>query len=516
MTKEKNNMMLFGSALKENNKHFEKINSREPERTLASIKSRVTDCEGMDDYEVARLGLIYNRLAPDDTSYPISAKMVKEFMEKVREQNNPDDYEKICSYFDYENPKPEKYMKKLGVLVENIFNKYRTVEYCYMYSKSFREFVEKYASVVDADGLSNIEKIKWLRLWLFIIKDQGFFWTDEKKNGRIYVKEQRNFDHDVYLFPNRMLCLEKYILKELKDKSLNVEMLKRFIKLYPEKVQKEVYVWAELKDGNTSNMLRAGEVRMGLKRKLFPIKWMSPMSLFCINDKIKENNPKYLEAAIMACKKGGVKKLKRIEQRVTDPFDSFKEKTFKGYEVYDFEEDGIQKVLVVNSEFELKMFEEVGKWLLKHPYFKFGTENKTIYEYGLSNLLMKFNSGWFFQLGLVDTEDDINWECFDKILEGNEEYMDQYIQGKIEAKSFYESLGFTNPIQAKLCCNKRMKLLPVEAHKMTAALKRIKMFGAVRASKSDNIYLEYFKYMMSERKEELPKNIVNLYGNFIK
>ena len=526
-------MLLFGSAAKEagKNKPFEKFISEEIERTkvakengnlddviqnkkLNAIMSRVTDYDGMGDYEASRLGLIYNHLAPDDISHPISAKMVRNFLEIVSKQN-PDDYEKIWTYYDYETPKPEKYMKKLGILVENILSKYRTVEYCYMYSKAFRDFVEKYASVVDADGLSNIEKIKWLRLWLFIVKDQGFFWTDSK----IYVKEQIDFDREVYLFPDCMIYLEKYISEFMEDKSLNIEMLKRLIGLYPENVQKEVYIWAEMEQSDTTNMLRAGEVRMGIKRKLFPITWMSPLNLFCLNNIIKDNNPEYLKAAVIAYKNGGVEKLARIEQRVTDPFDRFRVKSYKSYVVYSFEENGIEKVLTVNSQQELEMFVELYKYLLEHPDFKFGPENKTIYEYGMDNLLKyepELNTEWFWEMSLIDTDDDINWDCFDKVLEGMDEFMNQYLKGQISAKGLYDILGFATDMQAKVCCNKKTKLIPAEASKMSAALKRIKMFGEAGAIKSDKIYLEIFKYMMSEKPEELPKSMVNLYGKIFK
>ena len=531
-------MLLFGSAAKEagKNKPFEKFISEEIERTkvakengnlddviqnkkLNAIMSRVTDYDGMGDYEASRLGLIYNHLAPDDISHPISAKMVRNFLEIVSKQT-PDDYEKIWTYYDYETPKPEKYMKKLGILVENILSKYRTVEYCYMYSKAFRDFVEKYASVVDADGLSNIEKIKWLRLWLFIVKDQGFFWTDIKADGKIYVKEQIDFDREVYLFPDCMIYLEKYISEFMEDKSLNIEMLKRLIGLYPENVQKEVYIWAEMEQSDTTNMLRAGEVRMGIKRKLFPITWMSPLNLFCLNNIIKDNNPEYLKAAVIAYKNGGVEKLARIEQRDADPFDRFRVKSYKSYAVYSFEENGIEKVLTVNSQKELEMFVELYKYLLEHPDFKFGSEeNKTIYEYGMDDLLKdepELNTEWFWEMSLIDTDDDINWDCFDKVLEGMDEFMNQYLKGQISAKGLYDILGFATDMQAKVCCNKKTKLIPAEASKMSAALKRIKMFGEAGAIKSDKIYLEIFKYMMSEKPEELPKSMVNLYGKIFK
>ena len=51
---------------------------------------------------------------------------------------------------------------------------------------------------------------------------------------------------------------------------------------------------------------------------------------------------------------------------------------------------------------------------------------------------------------------------------------------------------------------------------MAAALKRVKMFGTAQSIKSDLIYLEIFKYMLSEKPENLPKNMVNLYGKVFK
>ena len=488
-------------------------------RKLNSVMERVIEIEGMDSYEAEQLGLMYNNLAPDDTSHEISAKMMKAFLEETVKIQNPEAYEKICRYYDFKNPLPDKQMKKLGRLVENIWNRYRTVEYCYLYSKAFNEFVDKYAVKVDADGLDDLEKIKWLRLWLLVIKDQGFFWTDIKPNGTIIISEQLKFDREAYLFPDCMLYLEEYIREYLPDKALNVEMLKRFIGLYPEDVQKQVYTWAEL-DGDTSgNMLRAGEVRMEIKRKLFPITWMSPMSLFCLNNNMKDNNPEYLEAAVTAYKNGGVESLDRIEQKGTDPFDRFKVKSFKSYEVYASEENGIKKVLVVNSQQELEMFVEVYKYLLEHPDFKFGPEDKNIHEYGMDNLLRdepELNTEWLWEMGLIDTDDDINWECFDKVLEGKEEFMNQYLKGEISAEGLYDILGFATDMQAKVCCNKKTRLVPAEASKMSAALKRVKMFGEAGAIKSDKIYLEIFKYMLSEKPEELPKTMVNLYGKIFK
>lgn len=488
-------------------------------KKLNSILERVTEFEGMDAYEAEQLGLIYNNLAPDDISHPISAKMVKAFLEQTVKVQKPEAYEKILRYYDFKNPLPDKQMKKLGIFVENIWNQYRTVEYCYKYSKSFYEFVNKYASKVDAEGMNNIEKIKWLRLWIFIIKDQGFFWNDIREDERIDVNGRQKFDREVYLFPDTMLYLELYV-SEMPEASLNVEMLKKLISLYPEDVQKKIYTWAEMVgDTSNTNILRAGEVRMLVKRTLFPITWMSSISLFCMNNYMKDNNPKYLESAVNAYKDGGIENLAIIKRKGTDPFDNFKIKYFKCYELYSTEEDEIEKVLVVNCQNELRMYVEVYKWLLEHSEFKFGPKDKTLSEYGIENLLdeePELNSDWFLQMGLVDSEEDINWELFDRIVNGYDEIMSQYLKGEISPEELYDVLGFSTDMQAKVCCNKKAKLIPAEAAKMAAALKRIKMFGTAQAIKSDLIYLEIFKYMLSEKPENLPKNMVNLYGKIFK
>ena len=313
-----------------------------------------------------------------------------------------------------------------------------------------------------------------------------------------------------------MLYLKDYIDKYLTDKALNVEMLKKLIGLYPEEVQKQLYRWGEMDGSNTINMLRAGEVRMGLKRTMFPITWMSPMSLFCLNNYMKDNNPKYLEAAVVAYQNGGVENLDRIEQKGTDPFDTFKVKSFKSYEVYSSEKNGIKKVLVVNSQLELEMLVEVYKWFLEHPDLRFGEENKTVAEYGIENLFEEpedeVTDDWFFEMDLVDSDEDISWDCFEKVIEGNEEVMSEYLKAKTTADDVFDKIGFSSVNQARLVCNKKTSLLESEAVKMSAALKRIKMFGEAQAMKSDIIYLKLFKYMMSERPKDLPKTMVNLYG----
>ena len=51
-----------------------------------------------------------------------------------------------------------------------------------------------------------------------------------------------------------------------------------------------------------------------------------------------------------------------------------------------------------------------------------------------------------------------------------------------------------------------------EAKKVAEALRRIKIFGERIASESDIKYLKFFKYMLKNEPNALPKNMVNVYG----
>lgn len=507
--------MMVSDAIKMTKEIKEKIGV-ENATMLRKGKAIMDRIEDVEVYKSNELALMYNDLAPEDIDNPINTGMMRNFLEDVIKKDSPDAYEKIWKYYNLSEVLPEKYMKKLAIFIEKVWSQYRTIEYCYQYSKSFHDFVEKYAKKVDAEGMSNLDKIKWFRLWLFVIKDQGFYWFDIRKDGRFFFSEQKE---NLYLFPETIVYFDYYV-SGIPDKSINVEMMKRLIRLYPDEVQNKVLCFAELNNNNVPNMLRTGEIREKVKKALFPISWMSEPMLFCMNDCIKKNVPEYLKAAVIAYQNGGIQTLKSFEQKGNDPFDKFRLKSVKCYEVYsEGEKDGKERIFSVTASEELAMYVEVYKWLLEHPEFKFGPEDKTLSEYGIETLLdeePELNSDWFFQMGLADLEEDINWELFDKIVNGNDEIMSQYLKGEISPEELYEDLGFSTDMQAKVCCNKKAKLIPAEAAKMAAALKRIKMFGTAQAIKSDLIYLEIFKYMLSEKPENLPKNMVNLYGKVFK
>ena len=507
--------MMVSDAIKMTKEIKEKIGVKNA-ATLRKGKSIMDRIEDVEVYKSNELALMYNDLAPEDIKKPINTSMMRNFLENVIKKDNPDAYEKIWKYYNLSEVLPEKYMKKLAIFIEKVWSQYRTIEYCYQYSKSFHDFVEKYAKKVDAEGMSNLDKIKWFRLWLFVIKDQGFYWFDIRKDGKFSFSEQ---NENLYLFPETIVYFDYYV-SEIPDNSINVEMMKRLIELYPEEVQNKVWRFAELNNNNVPDMLRTGEIREKVKKALFPISWMSEPMLFCMNDCIKKNDPEYLKAAVIAYQNGGIKTLKSFKQKGNDPFDRFRLKSVDCYEVFSAgEKDGKERVFSVTSSEELAMFVEVYKWLLEHSDIKFGPENKTLSEYGIETLLdeePEINSDWFLQMNLVDTDEDINWDLFDKIVERNDKFMSMYLKKEISAEDLYKELGFSTALQAKLCCNKTVKLVESEATRMAAALKRIKMFGTSQAIRSDLIYLEIFKYMLSEKPENLPKNMVNLYGKVFK
>ena len=315
--------------------------------------------------------------------------------------------------------------------------------------------------------------------------------------------------------------MEKDCFENVPDGALLLEMIQNLIALYPEDLQKEIRKFGEL-DENVPDLdcLKAEEIRNKLKKKMFPVLWVSGLGYYCTEQGIKTAKPEFLESAVKVYKDGNLDGLETFEQEAINPYNNFLRENFKCYELYaESIDDGYQRVLAITSWDELKMYVEVYKWLLENPEFKFGPEDKTLSEYGIENLLdeePELNSEWFFQMGLVDSEEDINWELFDKIVNGKDEIMSQYLKGEISAGELYDALEFSTDMQAKLCCNKKTKLIPKEEAKMAAALKRIKMFGTTQAIKSDLIYLEIFKYMLSEKPENLPKSMVNLYGKIFK
>ena len=223
-------------------------------------------------------------------------------------------------------------------------------------------------------------------------------------------------------------------------------------------------------DKNEPDFLNAGYVRMHLKKELFPVMWVSPALGKCTKQGIRTTKEYLVESIIKAYRKG-VKNLDTFFQTGIDPYRNFVLHDFKMYKLGTVIEDGREKTIAVSCEIELLMEIEVYKYL-RDSKMPFGDEMRTLEEYGYAHLL------------------DDPEESYDNILDDPEE----------EQKELFDK------IKTDLADS------PEEAKKMTAALKRIKVFGEKTASESDLNYLKFFKYMLKQESRFLPKNMINVYG----
>ena len=501
-----------------------------PENILDALVKRCVEKGKMTDTEVKQYALMYRDLAPEDISGKISVRRMKSFLKSMA-IDYPADVARVRAYYDLETPLPEKKMRKLNNFVQSFWSRCRTVENCYKYSHSFFYMANRIAKKLDApEDMGVIERCKWLRIWLFLIKDQSFFWNDIKENGYVDQKASEMFDKTVYLNPEIMVILEESNFSNVPDGIILLDMIKAFINLYPEEVQRKVLRFGELDGINQVDDLRAGYVRQNLKKKLFPVMWVSGLSYFFTKPGIQTSKIDFMANAVKAYKNKKLEELPVFEKEATDAYDHFKTKVFNCYEISteitDKYVDGqqIQYVFAVTNKQELEMYAEVYKWLLAHPDFKFGAdgEEKTLAEYGMLDLLKEYPkiedmvSTWAVEMGFASNEEDVNLDCIMQIIEPEkelyEEMFESYMEGGIDGNDIFEKIGFSTDFQAKVCLSKTTKLVMKEGTNMTAALKRVKTFGTNSAIKSDIVYLEIFKYMMSNKKEELPKNTVKLYG----
>lgn len=437
-------------------------------KTENPVFKRITDDNGFKEADARMLALMYTDLAPNDADGEISVKMMSEFIRDTVKKEYPDEYEtKIKPYYDMENPMPEFKKEKAKIWVKNFWKRFRTVENAYKYSKSFREMAKRIAPKLDAPTtMGVVERCKWLRLWVFVIRDQAMYWYDIERGLRLNMRRIKDYDKNLELTPELMVKYEKAFFSKIPENGLLLDMLKAFISIYPEKIQKDIKAFAEL-EKNEASELNAGYVRNTLKKELFPSMWIAAMWGFCMKKGIKGFKVLLLSNAVEAFKKG-LNTYNTFLNPATDPFKGFSTRNFKCYKLGEVTEDGIEKTFAVTSQNELQMYVEVYKWLLLHPDFEFGagSEKKTLEGYGCENLL-------------VDPEE--------------------------EQKELFSEM------------KQKMVGSQKEAKKVVEALKRVKLFGEKTASESDLKYLEFFKYMLKNEPNALPKNMVNIYGKaFIK
>ena len=501
-----------------------KTEEEKSEEILESWMSRCIQKDNMSVREIKKYVLMYRDLANEDVNGKISVRRMKQFFNELK-KNYPDEASKVELHYDMENGLSTKRKFKLNNAVQAFWNKCRTVENAYKYCHEFHFMANRIAKKLDApEDMGVIERCKWLRLWVYVIKDQSFFWNDIKENGYIDQKASEIFDKTVYLNPEIMVILEEFSFSNVPDGTILLDMIKAFINLYPEEVQRKVLRFGELDGINQVDDLRAGYVRQNLKKKLFPVMWVSELSYFFTKPGIQTSKIDFMANAVKAYKNKKLEELPVFEKEATDAYDHFKTKVFNCYEISTEITDGqqIQYVFAVTNKQELEMYAEVYKWLLAHPDFKFGADEKTLAEYGMLDLLKEYPkiedmiSTWAIEMGFASNEEDVNLDCIMQIIEPEkelyEEMFESYMEGGIDGNDIFEKIGFSTDFQAKVCLSKTTKLVMKEGSNMAAALKRVKTFGTNSAIKSDIVYLEIFKYMMTNKKEELPKNTVKLYG----
>ena len=109
--------------LKSSNIQTEKSQEESEEQKLEKLVKRAVERDGVSDYEVEQLVLIYKDLAPEDTESPISIKMLNEFFENVVKPASPTGYAKLRKFYNFrEYICSEFKMRKFEIWRENFLS----------------------------------------------------------------------------------------------------------------------------------------------------------------------------------------------------------------------------------------------------------------------------------------------------------------------------------------------------------------------------------------------------------
>ena len=498
----------------------EELEEKKRLEELDRLYSRVVDREGFTDAEARAYTLMYNDLAPGDVKGKISVKRVKQFFDEFIQQDNPSMYNKMLCYYELNGATgyPEKKLEKIRRLIENYMEGIRTIDNALQYSVAFEEAASKIAVKLDApDTMSISERVKWIRLWFIVIRDHEYFFNEIDDEGRLKGPHCTNEVNQMYFFPESLINLNSSYLSMLPDGNILYDMIKSFIDSYPEDVQKVVYRFAELDGMNHSDRTRLGRIREDVKKKLFPNSWRSSTSYFMTREGIKFFLPYHLQMAVLAYKNGGTSNMPTFENQVTDVFNGYKKRTVTVYKYGENTVGGEHFDLGVSCEQELMLYVNLYNWLLAHPDFRFGQEGKTLEEYGLDTLLFDNKTAitaWILENGYASSEEDINWVMADTVLKPDEngELFKDYYEGAISGEDVFREIGFNSDKLARMCLSFNGLAL-FDRTDFERALRRVKMFGFERSLKSDQIYVQLYKYLLES---DIPcgakKKPVSAYG----
>ncbi len=393
----------------------------EGENEVERLLTRVVDRDEFSYSEAKAYAIIYQNLAPGDVAGKISAMRVKKFMEEFIQKDNPSIYKKMCIFYGLSvDEYDEKKRSKINNLIQNYMDGIRSVENAMSYSISFAEAATAMAPKLDApEEMSVVERVKWIRLWFIVIRNQEFFYNEIDGNGQIRGINITREVNNMYIFPESMILLNESFLSKLDDGEIIYDMIKEFIDSYPTDVQRAIYRFAELDGVNRPDSCRLGRIREDVKKKLFSNSWRSSTSFFMCKTGIKYMIPKHLEMAVLAYKNGGIANMPVFKNEIRDVFNDYKKRNVTVYKYGETKVNGKDIELGVSGEQELMLYVNLYKWLVEHLDFKFGKEDKTLEEYGLADLLLnekELVSAWILEQGFASSEEDINWELAKIIL----------------------------------------------------------------------------------------------------
>ena len=473
----------------------------EGENEVERLIERVIDRDQFSYNEARAYATIYQHLAPGDVAGKISAMRVKNFMEHFIQKDNPSIYKKMCIFYGLsEEEYDKKKCSKINNLIQNYMDGIRSVENAMSYSASFEEAANEMAPKLDApEEMSVEEKVKWIRLWFIVIRNQELFYNEIDGNGKIRGIDVTREVNNMYIFPESMILLNESFLSKLDDGEIVYDMIKSFINSYPTDVQRIVYRFAELDGVNRPDSCRLGRIREDVKKKLFPNSWRSSTTFFMCKTGIKYMIPKHLEMAVLAYKNGGISNMPVGKFEILDVFNGYKKRKVTVYKYGETQVNGNTIELGVTCKQELMLYVNLYKWLMDHPDFKFGKEEKTLEEYGLADLLLNEKalvSAWILEQGFASSEKDINWRLAEKILKPKENlsFFKDWYDGKISGDTIYERIGFNSEKLAKMCLSLNGLIL-LDKNTLNQALKRVKMFGFDNSLKSDKIYVRLYEFL---------------------
>lgn len=477
----------------------------EGENEVERLLTRVVDRDEFSYSEAKAYAIIYQNLAPGDVAGKISAMRVKKFMEEFIQKDNPSIYKKMCIFYGLSvDEYDEKKRSKINNLIQNYMDGIRSVENAMSYSISFAEAATAMAPKLDApEEMSVVERVKWIRLWFIVIRNQEFFYNEIDGNGQIRGINITREVNNMYIFPESMILLNESFLSKLDDGEIIYDMIKEFIDSYPTDVQRAIYRFAELDGVNRPDSCRLGRIREDVKKKLFSNSWRSSTSFFMCKTGIKYMIPKHLEMAVLAYKNGGIANMPVFKNEIRDVFNDYKKRNVTVYKYGETKVNGKDIELGVSGEQELMLYVNLYKWLVEHLDFKFGKEDKTLEEYGLADLLLnekELVSAWILEQGFASSEEDINWELAKIILAPKENismFKDWY-EGKLSSAEICEKIGLNSEKLARMSLSLNGLIL-LDKNTLNQALKRVKMFGLEQSLKSDKLYVRLYEFLKETR-----------------